>query len=156
MSHFTERPRDPGLLLDRLLSESELLRGDVAERERRNRKLMGFVGAGLVVAVVLIVGVIVLLVQSRQRGTDTRALIRANSAVNQQIADCTSPTGRCYQENAQRTAGLIAQLVEAQKQIALCRAKTEHNREPVADLSICIDKALEPVIGPTETPGSHP
>lgn len=156
MTHPAEPPRDPGLLLSRLLNESERLRADVAEREQRNRRLMGFVVFGLVVALVLIICVVVLLAQSRQRGTDTRALIKANSAVSQQIADCTSPAGRCYQENAQRTTALIGQLIEVQKQIALCRARTAANREAVTDLTVCIDKALEPIIGPSPSTGSHP
>lgn len=148
MTHSVEPSRDPGLLLSRLLSESEQLRADVADRERRNRRLVMLVGAGVVLALLMIVSVVVLLVQSRQRGADTRALIRANSSTNAQIADCTSPTGKCYQEGAKRSAALIQQLIEAQKQIALCRAQTADNREAVTDLNICIDKALEPVLGP--------
>lgn len=151
MTHPAESPRDPGALLGALIDESRQLREDVAERElrqraegaireRRQRNLMIFISAGIAGALILIVCVVVLLVQSRQRGTETRALLRANGSTNQQIADCTTVGKPCYEEGQRRTGEVMRQLLQAQKEISLCRAKTE--RGSVADLEKCIDTAL--------------
>lgn len=150
MTHHAEPPprdRDPALLLSRLLTESEQLRTDVADRERRQRSTNVLLSLGIVVVLVMITAVVVLLVQSRQRGTDTRALIKANAEVNQQILDCTTQGGSCYRQGAQRQAQIIGQLLEAQKQISLCQAKTPN--DSVADREACIDRVLAPIVALT-------
>lgn len=165
MSHAAEPGRDPMDLLSSLIKESERLRSDVVQREerqrleandreQRQRRLIVTIGAALVVSLIMISAVVVLLVQSRQRGTDTRALIKANNATNQQILDCTTQGGACYEAGARRQAQIIKQLLEAQKQIALCRAKTDN--DPVIDLETCIDSALGPLIAPVPSPTPSP
>lgn len=133
-----EPPRDPGDLLKALLGESQRLRADVRERERRQRRLMGLIAAATVICLILVISVTVLLVQSRQRGNDTRALLRTNAATSQQIADCTTAGGKCYEEGTKRSAALIQLLLQGQKQIALCRADSDTREE----LEKCIDEAL--------------
>jgi hypothetical protein len=163
MSHSTQ-PRDPGLLLSALIDESRQLREDVAdrerrqraetlERERRQRRLIALIGVGILIAIVLCTCVVILLVQSRQRGNDTRALLRANASVNTQIADCTTRGGTCYEEGARRSAALIRQLLQAQKEMELCQAKTE--QDGPAALQRCIDQVLAPLMPPvTVNPGT--
>lgn len=147
-----EPPRDPGELLRSLLTESQRLRTDVRERERRQRRLMGLIAAAVVICVVLVTSVVVLLVQSRQRGNDTRALLRTNTATSQQIADCTTAGGKCYQEGARRSAEAIGLLLQGQKQIALCRADSDTRDE----LEKCIDRALAAMTGTPAPPGGKP
>jgi hypothetical protein len=160
MTQTVNPNHDPSALLAALIAESQKLRADVVQREdrrrteadardRRQRKLIAFICAGIVVAIVLIIGVVVLLVQSRARGADTRALLRANAAINQRIADCTTVTGACYQEGAQRSSVAVQQLLRAQEGIALCRAKTEPGS--VTELQQCIDAELEPFLTPQPT-----
>jgi hypothetical protein len=166
MTHAAGEPsRDPSELLSALINESERLRSDVVqreerqrregvEREERQRRVVTMIAAALVVALILISAVVVLLLQSRQRGVDTRELIRANNQTNQQILDCTTVGGACYEAGARRQGEIIRQLLDAQKQIALCRAKTEG--DPVINVETCIDDALGRVLGPTPTPNPSP
>lgn len=139
MTTHVEPPRNPGELLNALLSESQRLRADVRERERRQRRLMALIAAAVVVCLVLVTSVVVLLVQNRQRGNDTRTLLRASIATNERIADCTTAGGKCYEEGGKRSAALIQLLLQSQKQIALCQASTDTRNE----LEKCIDEALE-------------
>jgi hypothetical protein len=145
MTISDESPRDPGELLSALLSESQRLRADVRERERRQRRLMGLIAAATVLCLVLVTSVVVLLAQSRQRGNDSRALLRNNAATNQRIADCTTVGGKCYEEGVKRSAAFIQLLLQGQKQIALCRSKSD----TTAELEKCIDKALAPMTAPS-------
>jgi Tfp pilus assembly protein PilN len=142
-----EPPRDPGELLTALLGESQRLRADVRDRERRQRRLMGLIAATVVVCLVLVTSVMVLLVQSRQRGNDTRALLRTNAATNERIADCTTVGGKCYEEGSKRSAAFIQLLLQGQKQIALCRSESDTS----AELEKCIDKALAAMTAPSPT-----
>jgi len=142
-----EPPRDPGELLNALLGESQRLRADVRERERRQRRLMAVIGIGVVLCLVLVGGVMVLLVQGRQRGNDTRALLRTNAATNERIADCTTVGGKCYEEGTKRSAAFIQLLLQGQKQIALCRSESDTSTE----LEKCIDKALAAMTAPSPT-----
>lgn len=172
MTHSADLPRDPAVLLTALIRESQELREDVAarekrqrqetaEREARQRKVMMLLGLAVLVALVMIGSVMVLLVQSRQRGNDTRALLRTNAATNQRIADCTTQGGQCYEQGARRSGELISELIRrlllAQKDIAVCRAQTENGT--VAELQACIDTALKPIISPAPAPrvsgGNH-
>lgn len=144
MTISDEPPRDPGELLSALLGESQRLRADVRERERRQRRLMAVIGIGVVLCLVLVGGVMVLLVQGRQRGNDTRSLLRTNAVTNERIADCTTAGGKCYEEGVKRSAAFIQLLLQGQKQIALCRSKSDTTTE----LEKCIDKALAPMTVP--------
>lgn len=134
----TEPPRDPGELLSALLSESQRLRADVRERERRQRRLMGLIAAATVLCLVLVTSVVVLLAQGRQRGNDTRALLRTNAATNERIADCTTVGGKCYEEGNKRSAVVIQLLLSAIEEIAICNKASDNATEARA----CADRAL--------------
>jgi hypothetical protein len=147
---------DPADMLGSLLVESQRLRVDVAEREQRQRRTTKLLAGGVAVALVMLMALIILLVQSRQRGNDTRALIRNNTSVSQQIADCTTVGGTCYEEGTRRSAALIEQLIAAQVAIENCAETTEGE----AALRECVARELDtggtggavPTPAPTKTP----
>lgn len=150
MSDITgDRPVDLAASLQDLVEESQALRSDVAAREtrqraearikeRRTRMAIIAVAVGLVIAIALTSIVVVLLVQSRQRGAETRKLIRGSTEVSQQIADCTTAGRPCYERGAKRSQALIAALMKNQVDVALCQDTTD----TPAELKVCSEQAL--------------
>jgi hypothetical protein len=139
MSHaVTEPGHGPGDLLQSLLTESQRLRNDVQERERRQRKTNILMAGGIAIAL------IILLVQSRQRGADTRELIRSGNDTSDQIADCTKPGGTCYERGKQQTATALQQLLNAQIVVQNCADITDTE----AQLRVCVSRRLADPAGP--------
>jgi hypothetical protein len=145
MSHaVTEPGHGPGDLLQSLLTESQRLRNDVQERERRQRKTNILMAGGIAIALVMLIALIILLVQSRQRGADTRALVRSGNITSEQIADCTKPGGACYERGKQQTAAALQQLLNAQIIVQNCADITDTE----AQLRVCVSRRLADPAGP--------
>lgn len=145
MTHAVGSGANPADMLQALLDQSQQLRNDVRERERRQRRTNALMATGIFLVLVMVAALLTLLVQSRQRGNDTRALIRNNSATSEQIADCITAGGTCYEQGHKQTAAALQQLINAQVEIQSCAKKTSTD----AELRACIAAALTP---PTTRP----
>lgn len=139
-----------GDMLQALLSESQRLGDDVRERGRRQRNTNILMASGIAVALIMLIALMILLVQGRQRGADTRALIRSGNSTADQIADCTTVGRPCYEQSRKQTAEVMRQLIAAQVDIQNCADKTSTE----AELRACVAKALDP--GPTAGVGPSP
>lgn len=96
-----------------LLDEAQRLRGDVhtaeAARKRANQINLAVLGLlGLFVAMLLVIGW-----QNNQLAQDV-------SRTNEQVADCTTPGGGCYEDGRARTAGAIAALTRISVFVSQC------------------------------------
>jgi len=134
------------------------LRTDVHLRAVQQRKATRIALAAMMVALLLLGIQLAILIQNRERANESRALIRDNYSASQQIADCTTAGGKCYQESSKRSAAAVQQLLLGQKAIALCSQASD----TTAELDECIDKALAammrpaPSSSPAPTPGPVP
>ena len=155
MSTYLAAPEgEPAALLREVLDESKRMRADAQAKEARQRRTNQLVAGGIVVLLVLVLGNLILLLQSRQRGIDSRRLIATTASTSQRIADCTTKGGRCYEEGSRRQADAIRQLIDAQTEIAVCQRRADSE----AALRACVRSALEQLAGPAPSlsPSAQP
>lgn len=132
------RAASPADSLLALIEESRQLRADVRAKAETQRRTALVALAGVVVALLMLVAQLTILVQNRQRSNETRALIQDNSSTSQQIADCTTAGGKCYEEGTKRSAALIGGLLAAVEEIAVCNKASD----TAAEARACSDRAL--------------
>lgn len=108
-----------------------------AEGRRRNREMKRLMAVAVVLLLALVMN-LTLLVQSRQRGLQTRELIRNTESASQTIADCTTIGGKCYEQSQQNLRATINQLIQSNVYIAECARSTETD----AELEACVSKRL--------------
>jgi hypothetical protein len=134
---------DPGILRD-LLEESRRLRADVVARSETQRKFTRMALAAVVVTIMLLGIQLTILLQNRRTSAETRAVIRENASTSQQIADCTTAGGRCFEEGSKRSAERTQGQIRAQTEIAVCqRFSTTEDQ-----LRKCVSSALNVVEAP--------
>jgi flagellar basal body-associated protein FliL len=148
MTHAHRPPRDPADLLQALLGESQKLSSDVAERERRQRTTNALICVGIFVVLVMVGALVVLMMQSRQRGNTTRELLRSGNASAEKIAECTTIGQPCYEAGQQRTNAALEQLIRAQLAIQVCADRTDTE----AGLRSCVAQELAAAAPTTPVP----
>lgn len=128
----------------------------VAEGVRRRREMRQLMAVAIVLVLALVMN-LTLLIQSRQRGLQTRELVRNSAAFSEQIADCTNVGGECYEKSQAATRAVIGQLVQSNLYIAECSRSTETD----AELEACVSKRLAdaakaPAPAPAPAPSTTP
>lgn len=110
------------------MTEAELT--DPVLRAKRNRLDTAKVVLSAIAAIAATAALVVTLLLLVQVGTVTGT-----------ISDCTTPTGRCYQQQQQRNAENRDRLVDAMVAVELC-GRTPGTRE---ELQACATRALESI-----------
>lgn len=107
-----------------LVEEAHQLRAvvqaDGAQRRRESRQMMAIV----VVALLMVAGLGVLILQDRQRRAQNAQILRQNAETSRQIADCTTAGGKCYEQSQRRSAAIVGNMVESNLLIARCAKST--------------------------------
>lgn len=97
---------------------------------------MGFVA----ITCVLVALVIVILMQNRQSSTKSREMIRETAHLSEQIADCTTVGGTCYQRSQQRLAGAYDHLTLVGIHTQLCLR--DDPDATASQIKKCVDREL--------------
>jgi hypothetical protein len=134
--------------LQPLIDEAEGLRADVHAAETA-RRLSAKYNLGLLAAVV--VGLVLVLTI----GWQNNRLGRQVNQTNATLADCTLPTGKCYQAQQAGTGKAIADLIRAEAVVSECARLWPGESGPAYDrkLEVCVTARLTPpTVGPSVTP----
>lgn len=124
--------------IDSAALEAQGLRRDVEAADKRRTKENTYViavGAALILPILLMLA---LGWQSVHTSQDAREAARQAKATADQIASCTTPAGKCYQDSNKRTSGAVQNLVKAQLAIAECAKVTATD----AQLEACVARKL--------------
>lgn len=129
-------------LLRPFREEAAATRRAIEDRAHAQRRINAWLISFIAVTVVLVGMVLYVLVQDGQRRAQSRQMLRDNAALSEQIADCTRPAGKCYQQNQTRLQVTINRLIESNIYIAECAHKDETSD---AELRACVLKHLAEV-----------
>lgn len=144
-----------------LVKESQALRGDVQRAEDARRKAT-VVNVGLMVLLVLFVGLLGAV------SWQNHQVIEKVEETNSIMADCTTPSGTCYQQSNRRTGAAINDIIWASVYMAQCSRLYPGEAGPGYDrkLEACVTERLEqaarerqaspsptPTVSPTPTGG---
>jgi len=127
-------------LLTPFRQEAEATRRAIEDRSRAQRRinawLMGFVAVTCVLAAL----VIVILLQNRQSSAKSRQLISDTAHLSEQIADCTTVGGACYQRGQQRLTGAYDHLTLVGIYTKICLR--DQPDATAQQLKSCVDRGL--------------
>lgn len=126
--------------IDAAALEAQGLRRDVELADKRRAKENTYViavGAALILPILLMLA---LGWQSVHTAKDARDAAERAKATSDQIASCTTPSGKCYQDGNKRTSGAVQNLVKAQMAIAECAKITATD----AQLEACVARRMKP------------
>lgn len=96
-----------------VIAESQALRDDVRVAEQGRKRSMA-VASGLLVLLIVLVGMAVVVAAQNNK------TVHKVNAVAQQMSDCTTPGGQCYQQGADRYAHAIEDVIRAEIFMAEC------------------------------------
>lgn len=125
-------------MLDRVITEAEGVRGDVAAANRIRRRDNRVTHAAAVVIVLLLVAAIVLTAQNQRLARQNTDLGRQNQRISELIADCTTEGGTCYEEGRRRTGDAISEVVRANIAVQQCAERVSPDL-----LESCVSDALD-------------
>jgi cellobiose phosphorylase len=135
-------------LVDELLrpfqQEAKATRLAIENRSAAQRRINTWLIAFVAVTALLVVLVLVILMQNRQKSAEARQLIRTNADLSAQIADCTKVGGTCYEQSQARLRKTIGVLIEGNKAIAQCARSTTTD----AALDACVAAKVKLVVPP--------
>lgn len=137
-------------LLRPFQEEATATRLAIEDRAAAQRRINAWLISFIMVTVLLVGMVLWVLVQDGQRRAQSRQILRNNTALSEQIADCTRPTGKCYQQNQTRLQDTITRLIESNIYIAQCARKEDTSE---AELRACVLTHLSQLT-PTPTPSA--
>lgn len=126
--------------IDAAALEAQGLRRDVELADKRRAKENLYViavGAALILPILLMLA---LGWQSVRTARDAQDAARQAKATSDQIASCTTPAGKCYQDSGKRTSGAVQNLVRTQLAIAECAKVTATD----AQLEACVARKMRP------------
>jgi hypothetical protein len=110
---------------------------------RQRRRAAGFlVGLACGVLGVLLIAIIV---RTFTVTDDIRAAQRDNSSAVAAIRDCTTEGGRCFEENARRTAAVVGDIGKLDIYSEACAAATEPD-DPVVKRARLIEKCVRALL----------
>jgi hypothetical protein len=113
---------------------------EAAERARRRRAERWMMGL-LVALSLVIVGLSMLVIRfeadRRDRSAANAEILRRNAQLSEQIADCTTAGGECYERGAQRTGQAVAELARVQILIEVCGHDPDN--DTVAEMNRCVE-----------------
>lgn len=125
-------------LLGTFQAEAEATRSAIELHENNRRKQLRW-GLAIMACMAVIMGMVLgILLQNRQKSEQSREILRRNGVLSQQIADCTTAGGKCYEEGAKRSGQAVGQLIAAIEEIAVCDKVSGSGVEVRA----CVDRAL--------------
>lgn len=135
-------------------AESQKLRGDYKEAERRRKRLAAInltILIGLAVPIILMVAI----------GWQNNKVLEQTSQTSALIGDCTTPGGHCYEDGRARTGTAIADIIRASIYMAQCARLYPNEAGPAYDrkLEACVFERLEQAAqqrGDTPTPAPTP
>lgn len=146
--------------LSDLIEESKRLRVDVHGAEEA-RKRASRISLGVLALLCLFV--LMLLAVAWQNNQ----LAHQVNETNLQLADCTTPGGKCYEEGRKRTSAVLADVIRAQIFMAQCARLYPNEAGPTYDrkLEHCVYERLatpaakpspspSPMVSPSATPVS--
>lgn len=110
-------------------------------RRRQNRWALAIIS---VMAVILLM-VLGILLQNRQKSDQSRQILRNNAVVSQQIADCTTAGGKCYEQGRKQSAAAIQQLIQSNVIVAACARSTSTD----AELNRCVEAKVAELLKPS-------
>lgn len=108
---------------------------DGLDRRNENRRILG---VAVVLLLLLVLNVSVLF-QNRHRSAQNGQIIRNSAATSEQIADCTTVGGRCYQQSQKNTQAILSQLLVVNTYVVQC-AKTTNTDD---ELNACVASRLK-------------
>jgi hypothetical protein len=140
-------------LTDHVKKLTEVVQLDGLDRRRQMRWVIVL---GLALLMLLMLNVTVLF-QNRARSLQNSQIIRNSASTSQQIADCTSPGGTCFERSQRKTAEIMRRLLVTDLYIAQCAKVTNTDSE----LEQCVaqrlsDADLSPNIGSAPVPEPTP
>lgn len=135
-----------------LIAESQALRKDVKTAEDARRRATA-VNLALMGLLTLFVGLLLVV------GYQNNQVIHKVNVTNQQLADCTTPGGKCYQQGQVRTGQAISDVIRAEIFMAQCARLYPNESGDAYDrkLEACVFARLAGPTGrptPTPTPGA--
>jgi len=134
---------------DRAHRETEM-RAAVAAQRRQNRIMVTL----LAIVAVLVIGLVTIGVQNRLRSNQNAQIIRQTAATSEQIADCTTVGGKCYEQGGRRTTDAVRMIILAQVYTPTCSKITETDDALVQ----CVMRKLAAAASaaPTPAPATQP
>ncbi len=138
--------------LDSLIAESQALRADVQSAEEARRRVTT-INLGLLGLLILFVGLLVAI------GWQGNRAIEETRQVNKQLADCTTPGGKCYQEGQARQAQAISAVTRISVFVSQCGRLWPGESGPDYDrkLNACVAERLAEAAGvPSAAPAPTP
>lgn len=131
-----------------IIDESRALRSDVHAAEAARRRVATFNLAVLTILAVALLAVVGLAWQNNQ-------LAHKVNRTNEQMADCTTPGGHCYEEGRQRTGEAVGALTRISVYVSQCGRLYPGESGPEYDrkLDACVQARLAAELAkPTPTP----
>jgi len=127
-------------LLTPFQQEAEATRRAIEDRSRAQRRINAWLMGFVAITCVLVALVVVILLQNRQSSAKSRQLIGETAHLSEQIADCTTIGGACYQRSQQRLSGAYDHLTLVGIHTQLC---LRDDPDATADqVKKCVDRQL--------------
>lgn len=135
-----------------LIAQSESLRVDLksSEAQRRKENLISICIAVLVI--IFIVIILAVAVQNNTIARDAKASAEAAESVSKFVADCTTPSGKCYQDGSKRTGGAVTNILKGDIIIAQCNRDFPTDDRKFNDCVVTRMKAAFPAATPAPSP----
>lgn len=103
-----------------LIAESAALRTDLkgSEAQRRKENLISMASGVLII--IFIALVLAVATQNRAIAEDARQSALEAKKTSDIIADCITPTGKCYRDGSKRTGGAVGNIIKAEMILKQC------------------------------------
>lgn len=123
-----------------LITESQALRQELDADRAMWRVRTRYALLMCVAVAVMVGGLLTIVVQNRLRSNENGEILRRNTEISEQIADCTTAGGDCYERGQARTGGAIAELVRAQIIVEAC-GRVPGN-DTAAEIQACVAEQM--------------
>ena len=140
--------------LDEVIRESKALRRDVDASREQARHASRTMLTGIAVLGMGLVVLMVVAILGGRTARDARASADEARATSRLIADCTTPTGKCYADGSKRTGGAVSNIFKGQIAMTECSYLHPDN---FPDWRACFDRRLAELIAtPRPAPPATP
>lgn len=139
-------------LLGTFQAEAAATRAAIDVHENNRRRQNQWALAIISVMAVIMLMVLGILLQNRQKSDQSRQILRNNAVVSQQIADCTTAGGECYEQGRKQSAAAIQQLIQSNVIVAACARKTSTD----AELTRCVEVGIAGLLQPSPGVSAEP
>lgn len=144
-------------LADHVKELTKVVQLDGLDRRRQMRLV---IAVGLALLLLLMLNVTVLF-QNRNRSLQNSQIIRNSAVTSQQIADCTTAGGECFERNQRNTVKIMRQLLSSNLYIAQCAKTTNTDSEleqcvmqRLSDAGLSPSGSVPPAVDPAPTPSA--